>query len=134
MWCANVRRIKSAQSRASSRGGRPSRPQGGSGADSVALASRGSTCSPSVNASVGLAAPGSTRAPAVDASVVQTSPGSTYSLAVDGAVGLASPQSVVFPNATTSDRHPSTWLGMVLSRVEGPRRPWSHPSTVLGVP
>ena len=67
--------------------------------------------------SVALASLESTRSPAVGASVV-----------------LASPQSVVFPKPTTSDRHPSTWLGMALSIAEGPRRPWSHPSTVLGVP
>ena len=110
----NVRRMRSAQRRASSRGGRRSRPQGGSGAGSVGLASRGST-----------------RAPALGASAV-----------------VASPPSVAFPKPTTSDRHPSTWLGMVLSKVEGPRRPWpqytmiqnevdarprDHPSTLLGM-
>jgi len=43
-------------------------------------------------------------------------------------------RSAVFPTPTTSDRHPSTWLGMVLSSVEGPRRTCPHPSTALGVP
>jgi len=84
----NVRRMRSAQRRASSRGGRRSCPQGGSGADSVALASRGSTSSPAVGVSMVLTSQRSTRAPAVGASVV-----------------LASPQSVVFPKLTTSDRH-----------------------------
>ncbi len=84
----NVRRIKSAQRRASSRGRRPLRPQGGSGAGSVARALRGSTCSPAVGAPVVLTSQTSARSAAVSASAV-----------------LASPRPVVFPKATTRDRH-----------------------------
>ena len=100
----NVRRIKSAKRRASSRGGRRSRSQAGSGAGSVALPSRGST-----------------RTPAVGTSVVRTSLESARSSAVDASAVLASPRLAVFPKPTTSDRHPSTLLGMALSRVEGPQ-------------
>jgi len=109
----NVRRIKSAKRRASSRGGRRSRSQAGSGAGSVALASRGAT-----------------RTPAVGASVVRTSLESARSSAVDASAVLASPRLAVFPKPTTSDRHPSTLLGMALSRTEGPRgpRPQHSPS------